>query len=313
MPNRPHSKRDIHYFYLSSDALIYSCPIPKLHVKKGNNAHVLAVEAQVKMTLSEYLKNAKVHMEYAHAEKMIHCIGNQLKKLEAKEYGIPSFNLDDITVFFILKPEIKNTHSDEEGDEDESSDNDKNTIYDSKYDIYFAITNDDKVCTFDNNYNDTDNEPTASSSWSANPIHDQQLVINSPFKQEYTTPTSSYQKNKVFISPEFEKFTKTKELPYHIHFKSGYYSFGLLCIYCFLTKKNITFVRENTKNKVFKELEDCLEDEEGDEDLHKSKSKSKLDSLSVTSVLQTIINTKIYWFLIRVLNRTPSARQYICL
>jgi hypothetical protein len=313
MPKRPNSKKDTHYFYLSSDALINSCPIPKLHVKKGKNAHVLAIEAQVTMKLSEYLKKAKVHMEYTHAEKMIHCIGNQLKKLEANEYGIPSFNLDDITVFFILKPETKNANSDSESDDDDNqSGNDKDIIYDPKYDIYFAITNDDKVCTFDNKYNDNDNDTTNErAASSANPIHDQQLIINSPFKQEYITPTSSYQKNKVFISPEFEKFIKTKELPYHIHFKSGYYSFGLLCIYCFLTKKNITFVRQDTKTKVFKEHEDCLlnEDDEKDKPTHKPNS----ETLSITYVLQTIINTKIYWFLIRVLNRIPSERQYICM
>lgn len=312
MPKRPDSKKDIHYFSLSSDALINSCPIPKLHVKKGNSADVLAVEAQVTMKLSEYLKKAKGHMEYNHVEKMIHCIGNQLKKLEAKEYGIPSFNLDDITVFFILKPETKRADSEsDDEDDDKSSGKDKDIIYDSNYDIYFAITNDDKVFTFDNNYTHEVSLP------SSNPIHDQQLLINSPLKQEYIIPTSSYQKNKVFISPEFEKFTKTKELPYHIHFKSGYYSFGLLCIYCFLTKKNITFAREDIKNKVFKELDDCLYNED-EEELNKTKTKAKLNPnpnqeiLSVTYVLQTILNTKIYWFLIRVLNRTPSARQYIC-
>ena len=39
---------------------------------------------------------------------------------------------------------------------------------------------------------------------------------------------------------------------------------------------------------------------------------NKADEISITSALQTIINTKIYWFLIRVLKRDASARRYIC-
>ena len=322
-------KKKIHSFYLSSNVLIYSCPIPKSYITKGVNARVLAVEAQVTMKLSEYLKNTNgKHMEYAHAEKMIHCIGSQLKKLEEKEYGIPSFNLDDITVFFILKSKIQNKYGDSQSDNesdsqsdndndsqsdngsdnDNENDNEKNIINNPKYDIYFAITNDDKVCRFDNKYRETNNE--SPSSFTVNPINDQQLIIDTPLNQEYITSTS-FQKNKVFISPEFKKFTKTKELPYHIHFKSGYYSFGLLCIYCFLTKKNITFVREDTKSKTFKEIENCLLNKEDKED-KEDEPKSKSETLSINYVLQTIINTKIYWFLIRVLNRTPSERQYIC-
>jgi hypothetical protein len=97
--------------------------------------------------------------------------------------------------------------------------------------------------------------------------------------------TSTYKKNKAFISPEIDAFMKTKKIPYNIHFKSGYYSFGLLCIYCLLTTKQVP--TQHTTDPLHIQNE-------------------------IVTVLQTIINTKIYWFLTRVLTVNPSERRYIC-
>jgi hypothetical protein len=93
---------NLHYFYLTTSALIDSCPIPKIHIQsKKDNSNVLVIRAKASMKMSEYLKKSNIHMEYYHAEKMIDCIGRQLQILENHDMGIPIFNLDDITVFFI--------------------------------------------------------------------------------------------------------------------------------------------------------------------------------------------------------------------
>jgi hypothetical protein len=346
MPPRQQSKKQHkkkqqhqHHFYFSSDALIDSCPLPisniiitnttnggggnrnPNHNPNHNRNHVLTVEADVSMKLSEYIKKSKIHMEYSHAEKMIHCIGNQLQKLEAKDYGIPSFNLDDITVFFIKNEKPYGDDEDDEDGEDEihinpvdsklhDQNSKKNIIYDTDYEVYFAITNDDKVCEFSSSVHRDDVSQDAASDF---PVHTyQELVIVSPFKKEYVTQTSTYQKNKAFISPEFETFTNMKELPYHIHFKSGYYSFGLLCIYCLLTRKRIN-MHEIKGEIAQKEIQDnIINSDRTTSDRTTSGGGNKADEISITSALQTIINTKIYWFLIRVLKRDASARRYIC-
>ena len=336
--NQHKKKQEQHHFYFSSNALIDSCPLPVSKIINTNttnggggnrnttNTHVLTIEADVSMKLSEYIKKSKTHMEYSHAEKMIHCIGNQLQKLEAKDYGIPSFNLDDITVFFIKN---EKTHGDDDDGGDDiqydinpvdskvhDQNSKKNIIYDTDYEVYFAITNDDKVCEFSSSHHVSEDTASASSSASASasesdfPLHTQtyqELVILSPFKKEYVTQTSTYQKNKAFISPEFETFTNMKELPYHIHFKSGYYSFGLLCIYCLLTRKRIN-MHEIKGDIAQKEIQDSIINS----DRTTSGGGNKADEISITSALQTIINTKIYWFLIRVLKIDASARRYIC-
>jgi hypothetical protein len=283
MPKSSSTKKlpaKLHSFSFSSSILIDSCPIPKTNIHIANReSYTLSVEAEESMPISEYLKkitNGK-HMEYRHAEKMIQCIGKQLQKMESLDHGIPSFNLDDITVFFIRKPPSSTDHSSSKGDSDDDDDGDddgdtanphsneedidnQSLLYDTKYDIYFAITNDDNICEF----LETSTKATATAA------EYQQLNITTPLSIQTTT---SYHKNKSFISPEFEQFQKTKTLPYHIHFKSGYYSFGLLCIYCILTRKNLPYTKES---------------------------------------LQPILDTKIYWFLIRVLNENPSERRYIC-
>ncbi len=331
--HRQKSKKTQHHFYFSSNALVDSCPLPKSNIKLNTNKHnnildkdnnrnqsnnnVLTIEADLSMKLSEYIKKSKNHMEYSHAEKMIHCIGKQLHKLELNDYGIPSFNLDDITVFFIKKETNQEDYDEDDRLElDEKVDhNDKknNIIYDNNYDIYFAITNDDKICEFTTDIDDADEIETT-----FNKNKQQELVIVSPFKKEYTTQTSIYQKNKAFISPEFEKFTHIKELPYHIHFKSGYYSFGLLCIYCLLTRKTPNMHLEK-QEITQKEIEEIIGDinsnggGKGNNNKGVGNESNKTDEISITSALHRIINTKIYWFLIRLLKKEPSERRYLCI
>ena len=234
-------------------------------------------------------------MEYYHAEKMIDCIGKQLQMLENQDMGIPLFNLDDITVFFIRHSKYRSTtvtrDTDTDDDDTDTDDTDtddtddadtddvhknRNILYDERYDIYFAITNDEKIQPFSESLDSASVSPATK-----NKLKFQQLVIQTPMHIE----TSTYKKNKAFISPEIDAFMKTKKIPYNIHFKSGYYSFGLLCIYCLLTTKQVP--TQHTTDPLHIQNE-------------------------IVTVLQTIINTKIYWFLTRVLTVNPSERRYIC-
>lgn len=135
------------------------------------------------------------------------------------------------------------------------------TVFHSKADatatVHFAITNDDKIHEINDHH---------------------QLVINAPYPKEYTAST----KNKGFHSPEFKEFISKKTVPYTLHFKSGYYSFGLLCIYCYVSR-GATATATATPSE--KDLDD---------------------------ILAPIINTKIYWFLKQVLQEDPTSRRYIC-
>ena len=122
--------------------------------------------------------------------------------------------------------------------------------------IHFAITNEDKIHDInDDNY----------------------LVITTPYLKEYTATATATAKNKGFHSPEFNEFIKAKTVPYNIHFKSGYYSFGLLCLYCYV-----------------------------------SRAPTATTEKDLNDILAPIIDTKIYWFLKQVLQENPNARRYIC-
>jgi hypothetical protein len=112
--------------------------------------------------------------------------------------------------------------------------------------VHFALTKDDKI----HDINDKNN-----------------LVITTPYPKE---------KTKTFHSPEFTEFLAKKTLPYEIHFKSGYYSFGLLCLHCYVSRS------------------------------------AALDTAALDTALTPIINTKIYWFLKQVLQEDPTERRYIC-
>ena len=153
--------------------------------------------------------------------------------------GIASFNIDDITVF----------HADAADAADATN---------AATAIHFAITNEDKIHDInDENY----------------------LVITAPYSKEYTATATPATKNKGFHSPEFKDFIAAKTVPYNIHFKSGYYSFGLLCLYCYVSRAAATAATE--KN-------------------------------DLNDILAPIINTKIYWFLKQLLQENPSSRRYIC-
>ena len=122
--------------------------------------------------------------------------------------------------------------------------------------MYFAITNDEKIHEINDN---------------------NQLEITAPYPKEYTdtATATATAKNKAFHSPEFKEFISKKTLPYNLHFKSGYYSFGLLCLYCYVSRTPPT------------------------QDVY-------------DAILAPILNTKIYWFLKQVLQENPIERRYIC-
>ena len=206
---------------------------------------------------------------------MIHMIGKQLQRMEAMDKGIASFNLDDISVFYTHPRRVTSSNSASRGDTDSASDDDTDTsdsAADSDTDsaaddatvIHFALTNDDKVCDFDDA---------------------RHLKITTPYKPEYTSSSHKPGHNTAFISPEFKDFISKKTLPYSIHFKSGYYSFGLLCVYCFVSKTAVIAPVAPATNA---------------------------DAAAVDAVLAPIIHTKIYWFLKRVLDENPTTRRYIC-
>jgi hypothetical protein len=125
--------------------------------------------------------------------------------------------------------------------------------------IHFAITNEDKIHDIDDEH---------------------QLTISAPYPKEYTTTTTTTTtKNIAFHSPEFKEFISKKTIPYTLHFKSGYYSFGLLCMYCYVSRATSPPIQKDH---------------------------------DIDQILAPIINTKIYWFLKWVLHENPSERRYIC-
>jgi len=264
MPKTKTKTTELHYFSFSSDVLIKSCPLPKEMIHSINTkTHTLTIEAARALSLSEYLKKTKKHMPYHDVEKMIHMIGKQLQRMEAMDKGIASFNLDDISVFYTHPRRVTSSASRGASDTDDTDSSasddtdDTETAADTATVIHFALTNDDKVCDFDD---------------------EQQIKITTPYKPEYTSSSHKPGHNTAFISPEFKDFISKKTLPYSIHFKSGYYSFGLLCVYCFVSKTAV----------------------------------APATNAAVDAVLAPIIHTKIYWFLKRVLHENPTARRYLC-
>jgi hypothetical protein len=124
-------------------------------------------------------------------------------------------------------------------------------FYGADADVHFAITNEDKIHDIDDEH---------------------QLIITAPYQKEYTST-----KNIAFHSPEFKEFVNKKTIPYKVHFKSGYYSFGLLCLYCYV-----------------------------------SRNADATTTAAIEQLIAPIINTKIYWFLKWVLHEDPTERRYIC-
>jgi len=249
------------YTFLS-DSLITSCPLPKNmihHQRRTKN--MMSVSAYKIEPLSAFLKQYKKHMEYEDLERLIDSIGRQFEGLERENKGVIGFNLDDITVFHErIRQKSKSRDSDtasdsDTDDSDNTDDTDAATDDTVKTIKHFAITNEDKIVDIDEENN---------------------LTITTPFASHDSTA-----KNKAFHSPEFTEFISKKTLPYAIHFKSGYYSFGLLCKYCFLSRMATTAA--HTEHATHAEHE-----------------------------FEPITNTKIYWFLKRVLQENPTERRYIC-
>jgi hypothetical protein len=216
--------------------------------------HSLTITASKVEPLSALLKRNKKHLEYNVMEILIESIGRQLHQLELDNKGISSFNLDDITVFYDMRPKRKLESNDDDSDSDSDDDTPRHSTTDAEI-IHFAITNEDKIHDIDEEH---------------------QLTIIAPYQKEYTTTT----KNIAFYSPEFKEFISKKTLPYTLHFKSGYYSFGLLCMYCYISRSTATLKEQAI--------------------------------LTLENDFAPIINTKIYWFLKRVLQENPSERRYIC-
>ena len=268
-------------YHFSSEQLIRSCPLPK-SMFSHKSQHSLTITASKVEPLSALLKRNKKHLEYNVMEKLIETIGRQLHQLELDNKGIAGFNLDDITVFYDMIPKRKvgsgsavtnkaHTNDDTDDDDDNYDDDDNDNTY-SMTDasiIHFAITNEDKIHDIDEEH---------------------QLTITAPYQKEYTTIAAATTKNIAFHSPEFKEFTSKKTLPYTLHFKSGYYSFGLLCVYCYISRSAAVAAAISKK--------DQDQDQDQDQD-HEA-------------ILSSIVNTKIYWFLKRVLEENPSERRYIC-
>jgi hypothetical protein len=206
---------------------------------KGRDHSSLTITAAKVEPLSALLKRNKKHLEYQVVEQLIESIGRQLRFLERENKGISGFNIDDITVFYAATPSAASDDTDDTDDTDASETDDDTDAHTA----HFAITNDDKI----HDINDKNN-----------------LVITTPYPKE---------KTRAFHSPELTEFLSKKTLPYEIHFKSGYYSFGLLCLHCYV-------------------------------------SRSATDATD--AALAPIINTKIYWFLKQVLQEDPTERRYIC-
>jgi hypothetical protein len=128
--------------------------------------------------------------------------------------------------------------------------------------VYFSLTNANKIHDIDDENN---------------------IEITTPYRDSDAATTSNLKnlKNIAFYSPEMKEFISKKTIPYKIHFKSSYYSFGLLCLYCYVSRTPIIASADNTPNEYEK-------------------------------LLAPIINTKIYWFLKQVLQENPTSRRYIC-
>jgi len=240
-------------YHFSSEELIRSCPLPKSFYSHKSGTHKsLTIEATKIEPLSSFLKNTtntKKHIEYNDAERLIEMIGRQLHHLEVEQNkGISMFHLDDITVF----------HS------SSSSSINHPTL------AYFAITNEDNIYDIDD---DNLMEMT---------------IPPLPLSSSHSNSHSHISKNIAFYSPEYKEFMSKKTIPYQLHFKSSYYSLGLLCAYCYV-------------NRDMSRIADI------DHTISSSDNSKEFETQ-----FAPIINTKIYWFLKHVLCENPSERRYIC-
>jgi len=232
-------------YHFSSEELIRSCPLPKsFHSHKSSTHKSLTIEAIKIEPLSSFLKNTntntKKHIEYSDVERLIEMIGRQLHHLEVEQNK-------GISMFHLDDITVFHASS-------SSSSIDNSTL------VYFAITNEDNI-------HDIDDDNLMEMTIPPLPLSSSHIHSN-------------ISKNIAFYSPEYKEFMSKKTIPYQLHFKSSYYSFGLLCAYCYVSR-----------------------------DIN---SKSPYDSKHFETLFAPIINTKIYWFLKHVLCENPSERRYIC-
>jgi len=249
-------------YHFSSEELIRSCPLPKsCYSHKPTSYKSLTVEASKIEPLSSFLKINKKHLEYADVERLIEMIGRQLHHLEVEQNkGISLFHLDDITVFHL------SSRTSSKREEDAPAHSHAATTTTAAI-AYFAITNDDNIHEIDD---------------------DNQMEINTIPTLSASTSHHHHGRNIAFYSPEYKEFMSKKTIPSSIHFKSSYYSFGLLCAYCYANRGEAPHA-------------DAHPDADAD-----------ADAADFDSQFSSIINTKIYWFLKHVLRTTPSERRYIC-
>jgi len=242
-------------YHFSSEELIRSCPLPKsLYSHKSNTHKSLTIEASKIEPLSSFLKNTntntntKKHIEYSDAERLIEMIGRQLHHLEVEQNK-------GISMFHL--DDITVFHS-------SSSSIDSPTL------AYFAITNEDHI-------HDIDDDNLM-----------EMTIPPLPLSSSHSHSHSHISKNIAFYSPEYKEFMSKKTIPYQLHFKSSYYSLGLLCAYCYV-------------NRDMSRIADI------DHTISSSDNSKEFETQ-----FAPIINTKIYWFLKHVLCENPSERRYIC-
>ena len=143
------------------------------------------------------------------------------------------------------------------------------TVFHSNDTVYFSITNEEHIHDIDDENHMELTIPSSSSSSSSDTRH-----------PRHTS------KNIAFYSPEYKEFMSKKSLPYAIHFKSSYYSFGLLCLYCYVTRDISQITATATA--------------------------ATANDSHFESLVAPILHTKIYWFLKHVLRKIPTERRYIC-
>jgi hypothetical protein len=226
--------------HFSSEELIRSCPLPKSFYSHKSSTHKSLTIEAIKIEPLSSFLKNKKHIEYSDVERLIEMIGRQLHHLEVEQNK-------GISMFHL--DDITVFHS-------SSSSSSSSSSIDSPTLVYFAITNEDNIYDIDD---------------------DNLMEITIP---PLPLSSSHISKNIAFYSPEYKEFMSKKTIPYQLHFKSSYYSFGLLCAYCYVNR-----------------------------DIN---SKSPHDSKHFETLFAPIINTKIYWFLKHVLCENPSERRYIC-
>lgn len=294
---KPHSKKHFTFDFAqvaaaalpgAVNALVRSCPLPKfMVVEQGKERERLVVQASAVMPLSSYLHQLKngrgrlhkiVHMPYDAVLRMIYYIGAQLHALDDAGFGVPYFHLNDILVFFDQPPDQ---------DHDASGGNH----------VYFAFMNPGKLVEFvdygaglhppdddhaddhaDADGEDEDEEEEEVPDDDAedeNGYEDSDLLeVLSPLIEHYDFHSKGGGKNEMFVSPEVAMVMKS--LPFRVHYKAAFYSFGLLCVHCLLG------------------------------------SNAAMMDVTKKEALDAIYGTQVYWFLQRVFSVEPSERRFIC-